>query len=167
MTTNQDQIPVLQQKLRSAHQAVMDAIDGIAEAEIRQVPAPGEWTVAQLLAHIAEIQYFWMEKAVLITQEDDPNITRSDVENDRRAAAVEDHAGDSLDALVRGLAAANESAIAAAGEVASEDLAILGHRGENNPITVAGVIQYLAQHVEEHASQVSESRRLISDQPPV
>ena len=167
MTTNQDQIPVLQQKLRSAHQSVMHSIDGIAEAEIRQVPAPGEWTVAQLLAHIAEIQYFWMEKAVLITQEDDPNITRSDVENDRRAAAVEDHAGDPLDALVRGLAAANESAIAAAGEIASEDLAILGHRGENNPITVEGVIKYLAQHVEEHASQVSESRRLISDQPPV
>ena len=57
MTTNQKQIPVLQQKLRSAHQAVMDAIHGIGEPEIRQVPAPGEWTVAQLLAHIAEIQH--------------------------------------------------------------------------------------------------------------
>ncbi len=161
MTTNQDQIPVLQEKLRSAHQAVMRSIDGVAEAEIRQAPAPGEWTVAQLLAHIAEIQYFWMEKAVLITQEDDPNITRSDVENDRRAAAVEDHAGDSLDELVRGLAAASESAVAATGNISPDNLAILGHRGENNPITVEGVIQYLAQHVEEHAHQVSESRRLI------
>ncbi|MCH9018359.1 MAG: DinB family protein [Chloroflexi bacterium] len=162
MTANQEQITALRQLLRSAHRDVMDAVDGIAEPEIRQVPAPDEWSVAQLMAHIAEIQYFWMEKAVLITQEDDPNITRSDVENDRRAAAVEDHAGDSLDVLVRGLAAANESAIAAAGEIASEDLAILGHRGENNPITVAGVIQYLAQHVEEHASQIRESRRLIT-----
>ncbi len=165
MTTKQDKIPVLQEKLRSAHQAVIGAIEGIAETEIRQVPAPGEWTVAQLLAHIAEIQYFWMEKAVLITQEDNPNITRSDVENDRRAAAVEDHAGDSLDELVRGLAAANKSAIAATGEIAPENLAILGHRGENNPITVEGVVQYLASHVEEHARQVSESRRLISQGP--
>jgi len=165
MTTNQNQIPVLQEKLRSAHQAVMRSIDGVAEAEIRQVPAPGEWTVAQLLAHIAEIQYFWMEKAVLITQEDDPNITRSDVENDRRAAAVEDHAGDSLDELVRGLAAANDSAVAATGNISSEELAILGHRGENNPITVEGVVQFLAQHVEDHALQVSESRRLIGQGP--
>ena len=117
MTTSQDQIPVLQQKLRLAHQAVMDSIDGIAEAEIRQVPAPGEWTVAQLLAHIAEIQYFWMEKAVLITSEDDPNITRSDVENDRRATAVADHAGDPLDDLVRGLTTANESAVATTGAI--------------------------------------------------
>ncbi len=161
MATNQDNITALQEKLRSAHQAVMNSIDGVAEAEIRQVPAPGEWTVAQLLAHIAEIQYFWMEKAVLITQEDDPNITRSDVENDRRAAAVEDHAGDSLNELVQSLSAANKSAVAATGEIAPENLAILGHRGENNPITVEGVVRFLVQHVEEHAHQVSEFRRLI------
>ncbi len=166
MTANQDQIPVLQQKLRSAHQAVMNSIDGVAEDEIRQVPAPGEWTVAELLAHIAEIQYFWMEKAVLITQENGPNITRSDVENDHRAAAVEDHAGDSLDMLIKSLAVANESAVTATGEIEPKNLAILGHRGENNPITVEGVVQYLALHVEEHAHQVSESRRLVSQGPP-
>lgn len=164
MTTNQEQIQALQQLLRSAHQDVMEAIDGIAELEIRQVPVLDEWTVAQLMAHIAEIQYFWMEKAVLITQEDDPNIiTRRDVENDRRAAAVEDHARDSLDELIRGLAAANESAFGATGRIATGDLGILGHRGENNPIAVEGVIRYLASHVEEHADQITESRRLINE----
>ena len=163
MTANQEQITALQQLLRSAHRDVMEAVEGIAEPEIRQVPAPDEWTVAQLMAHIAEIQYFWMEKAVLITQEDDPNITRSDVENDRRAAAVEDHAGDALDELVRGLAAANESAVDATGRTAPGDLGILGHRGDNNPITVEGVIRYLATHVAEHATQITESRRLINE----
>ena len=164
MATNQEQIQALQQLLRSAHQDVMEAIDGIAELEIRQVPVPDEWTVAQLMAHIAKIQYFWMEKAVLITQEDDPNIiTRRDVENDRRAAAVEDHARDSLDELIRGLAAANESAFDATDRIATGDLGILGHRGENNPIAVEGVIRYLASHVEEHADQITESRRLINE----
>jgi hypothetical protein len=114
------------------------------------------------MAHIAEIQYFWMEKAVLITKEGDHNITRSDVENDRRAAAVEDHAGDSLSDLFHGLSVANESAVAATGQIAPADLGILGHRGENNPITVEGVVRYLALHVEEHADQITESRRLIN-----
>ena len=160
---NQPQIPTLQQLVRTAHQVVVDSIDGITEKEARQVPAPDEWTVAQLLAHIAEIQYFWIEKAVLITQEDDPNITRSDVENDRRAAAVADHAGDALDDLIRELATANESAIAPTGAIAPEDLSTLGHRGEDNPITVEGVIQYLASHMELHAVQITTSRRLISE----
>ena len=164
MTMDQEQISILQQMLRSAHQTVMDAVDGITEEEARQVPAPDEWTVAQLLAHIAEIEYFWMEKAVLITNEYDPNITRSDVENDRRATAVADHADDPLEDLIQSLATANDSAIATTGEIAPKDLATLGHRGENNPITVEGVIHFLASHVEEHAGQIRESRRLISEE---
>ena len=97
MATNQDQIPILQQMLRSARQIVMDSIDGITEPKIGQVPARDEWTVAQLMSHITEIEYFGMEEAVLITKESDPDITRSDVENDRSAAAVVDRAGDSLE----------------------------------------------------------------------
>jgi uncharacterized damage-inducible protein DinB len=159
--TTQDQIPALQQLLRSAHQVVVESIDGVTEAEARKVPASGEWTVAQLLAHIAEIQYFWMEKAVLITQENDPNITRSDVENDRRAAAVTDHAGDPLGDLIKELDVANESATATTGAIAPENLATLGHRGEDNPITVAGVVEFLAAHMEEHARQITASRTLI------
>jgi len=161
MTNESGQLPALQQMLRAAHELAMESIDGITESEIRQVPAPDEWTVAQLMAHTAEIQYFWMGKAVLVTTEDDPNIARSDVENDRRSAAVADHADDPLEDLVSGLAAANESAIATTGKILPADLSILGHRGENNPVTVEGVIHYLAAHVEEHAAQIVESRRFI------
>jgi len=103
-----------------------------------------------------------MEKAVLITKEDDPNITRSDVENDRRTAAVVDHAGDSLDELVKSLAVANESAVKATGEIAASDLAKQGYRCENNPMTVEGVITFLAQHMEVHARRITESRQQIS-----
>ena len=61
------------------------------------------------------------------------------------------------------MAAANESAIATTGKIAPEDLATQGHRGEDNPVTVEGVIQYLATHVEEHAGQITTSRLLISE----
>ena len=162
MATNQDQIPILQQMLWSAHQVVMGSIDAITEPEIRQVPAPGEWTVAQLMSHIAEIEYFWMEKAVLITKESVPNITRSAVENDRRAAAVVDRAGDSLEEYIRSLAAANESAVVTTGKISPGDLTILGHRGENSPITVEGVVRFLATHMKEHAHQIIESRGPIN-----
>lgn len=81
--------------------------------------------MAQLLAHITEIQYFWMEKAVLITKEHDPNITRSNVENDRQATAVTDHGSDPLDVLVKDLGTTNESAIAATAEIGPKDLGIL------------------------------------------
>ena len=83
--------------LRPVRQIVMDSIDGITEPKIGQVPAQDEWAVAQLMSHITEIEYFGMEEAALITEESDPDITRSDVENHRRAAAVVDRAGASLE----------------------------------------------------------------------
>ena len=98
----------------------------------------------------------------MITKESDPNITRSDVENDRRAAAVVDRAGDSLEEHIWSLAAANESAVATTGEISPGDLTILGPRGENNPITVEGVVRFLATHMKEHAHQIIESRRPIN-----
>ena len=163
--TNRD-IEDLQASLRSAHQAVLESIGGLTETEARQVPEPGEWTAAQLMAHIAEIQSFWMDKALLITRVADPNITRSDVENDLRAAAVEDHSQDPLPDLIRALAVANDSAVANTGTIAPQDLTRPGHRGEGNPLDVAGVIRFLTGHVEEHARQITVSRSLIRAREP-
>ncbi len=65
------EIQKLQGGLRAARDEVLSAIDGITEQEAHQIPAPDEWSVAQLLAHIAEIQVFWVGKAALITKEGD------------------------------------------------------------------------------------------------
>ncbi len=37
-----------------------------------------------------------------------------------------------------------------------------GHR-EDNPMTVAGVIEYIAAHVKLHAAQIDETRRVIRE----
>ena len=101
----------LQEALLGAHAQVAGAVEELSETEAHQVPAPGEWTIAQLLAHIAEIQAFWTAKAILITQEDDPNITRTAVENDIREAAVTGQAHDSMADLLPRCQEANERAI--------------------------------------------------------
>jgi uncharacterized damage-inducible protein DinB len=148
--------------LAAAHRNVLAAIEGISEEDAHQVPREGEWTVAQLLAHIAEIQIFWSGKAQLITREEDPNITRSDVENDVRLAAVTDHSHDCIAHLTDGIVNAQQQAIATVKTFRPEDLDRLGHRGENNPMNVAGVIEYLTGHIEEHAGQIIQARRLIA-----
>jgi len=156
-------IKELQEALLGAHAQVARAVEELPETEAHQVPAPGEWTIAQLLAHIAEIQAFWTAKAILITQEDDPNITRTAVENDIREAAVTGQAHDSMADLLPRCQEANERAIQLIGGIDPAYLGRPGHRGEDNPITVQGVIRYLIGHVEEHVRQIAESRRLIRE----
>ncbi len=154
------EIQKLQGGLRAARDEVLSAIDGITEQEAHEIPAPDEWSVAQLLAHIAEIQVFWVGKAALITKEGDPQISRTAVESDRRIAAVTDPGQDSLEDLKREMLAACEEAAAMVGRINPQDLTRPGHR-EDNPMTAGGVIGYVAVHVRDHANQITEARRLI------
>jgi len=161
-----NEIQRLQDGLRAAKERVDSAIAGITEAEAQQIPAPGERSVAQLLAHIAEIQGFWVGKAVLITavliiKEDDPQITRSDVENDLRLAAVTGHGQDPLGVLIQSVETACDEAVAIMGQIDPKDLDRSGHR-EANPMTAGGVIEYVARHVSDHEVQITEARQLIA-----
>ena len=72
----------------------------------------------------------------LIAREDNPEIAWSEVKNDLRVDAVEDHSQDSLDDLKNRVAAANDEAVAAVARIDPVNLARPGHR-EANPITVA------------------------------
>ena len=156
------EIQELQEALRSARDEVLSAIDGISESEAHEIPAPGEWTVAQLLAHITELQTFWIARADRITKENDPQIARTAVENDQRIGAVTDHSGDNMTDLVREMDTANDQVVAVVGGIDPKNLDRPGHR-EDNPITAAGVIRYVAGHVRDHANQITESRRLIRE----
>ena len=156
------EIKELQHDLRSARDAVLSAIKGVSEPEAHEIPAPNEWTVAQLLAHITELQTFWINRAVLITKEDDPQISRTAVESDQRIDAVTDHSQDSLAELTPQLNAANDRVVAVVGEIDPQSLNRPGRR-EENPITAGGVIRYVAGHVRTHADQITESLRLIRE----
>ena len=162
MTSNE--IQHLQTGLKAAKEQVESAIAGITESEARQQPAPNAWSVAQLLAHIAEIIGFWMDKAVLITEENDPQISRSDVENDLRLAAVSDTAEESLEDLIQSVDIACDEAMETIGEIVPADLDRSGHR-ETNPITAGGVIENLANHVTAHAVQITEARQQVVRKP--
>ena len=158
-----NEIQKLQEGLRSAREAVLSAIEGISEAEAHEVPAPGEWTVAQLLGHVTEVQPFWVSKAILITKEDDPNVARNAAEGELRTAAVAGGAQGSVADLRQKLIAANDAAVASVGGIDSKDLDRVGHRGEGNPVSAGQLIQSLASHLGVHAGQITETRRMVRE----
>ena len=53
-------------RLEASQSALMDALDGITEAELHSAPSEGEWTVAEICAHVIEMQPLWAGKAARI-----------------------------------------------------------------------------------------------------
>ena len=158
-----NEIQELQEGLRSAREAVLSAIEGISEAEAKEVPEPGEWTVAQLMGHITEVQSFWVSKAILITREDDPNVARNAAEGELRTASVAGMAQHSVADLRQKMIAANDAAVATVGGIDPKDLNRLGHRGEGNPVSAGQLIESLASHLRAHAGQITETRRIVRE----
>ena len=156
-----DQLTDLKNMLEEALSRTLESVKGISEEDAHETPAEGEWSVCEVLAHISEIQDFWSEKAIVITTSDDPNITRTEVENDIRSAAVRGHSGDSVRDLLEMVRRANQNTIEKLLAISFPDLDRPGHRGEDNPITPRGVFEYLSDHISEHARQILETRKVI------
>ena len=57
-------IQSIQEGLKEAHKQVIHSVKALPEEDAHRIPAPDEWLVTQLLAHIAEIQQFWTSKAI-------------------------------------------------------------------------------------------------------
>ena len=51
-------IQSIQEGLKAANKQVIHSVQALSEEDAHRIPVLGEWTVAQLLARIAEIQQF-------------------------------------------------------------------------------------------------------------
>ena len=150
------------EELKESQSQLLKTVGQLSEENAHLVPAPNEWTVAQLLAHIAEIQEFWTAKAVLMTKEDRPEITRNSVENDIREQTVLNKANSSIPELLNQCQNIHEATIETLSRISPRDLQRSGFRGENNPVTVIEVLQSLVRHINEHIEQIERTKRLIN-----
>lgn len=64
--------------LRATAAALARAIDGLTADQLRRPEAPGKWSIAQVLQHLADSDLVWGWRARLILAQDKPPITGYD-----------------------------------------------------------------------------------------
>jgi len=64
--------------LTDTHSQLARAIDGLTPAHLRQPEAPGKWSIAQVLRHLADTEVVWGWRMRLILAHDRPTITGFD-----------------------------------------------------------------------------------------
>ena len=79
-------------RLEAAQGAFMDSLDGITEADLHTAPADGEWTVAEICAHVIEMEPLWAGKAANAGTAS--GVGRTPEEAERRTAEIDKHAVD-------------------------------------------------------------------------
>ena len=155
MTTD---IETLAQSLREAQGKLNAALEGITEAELRKPPAEGEWSVAQIVGHVTEVQPFLMRKAHLMTTQDNPTISRTSQEREQRLRAVAEAEQASWFELQSRLDEAGAQALDTLKQLRHQDLARMGY-WQSDQTTVQRIVEHNIRHILDHAGQVEEARR--------
>jgi len=144
-------------RLEAAQGALVDALDGITDTELHTPPAEGEWTVAQICAHVIEMQPLWAGKAAGIT--DASGVGRTPEEAETRTAEIDEHAGDDAATVRARLAAAGAEALGILQDMGDVGLEAGDASGE---FTARAVLErYIVAHMDEHSAEIRRVREVL------
>lgn len=150
-----DSLKDLLERMRRGAVALEEAMTGATPAEIDFTPAPGRWTIRQILAHLADAEVVGTDRFRRTIAEDNPTLIGYDQEAWNKHL---DHArrnpADDLD-LFRRLRALNSSLLDGLAPEAFERPATHTERGR---LTLLGVLEMYADHAEGHARQIRGNR---------
>ena len=141
--------------LRETPKAASRAIQGLSSAKLREPEAPGKWSIAQVLQHLADSDLVWGWRMRLILAQDRPALTGYDQDlwADRLHYADADpaHALEMLHVLRRGNLALIERAT-------PEDLERVGVHSERGEESAGYLIGLYAGHDLLHLRQIDRIR---------
>ena len=153
------------QRLQAAVDGLLRRVEGLGQEQLYRRPAPGDWTVMEALAHVAEILPYWSRQAreVAARAENNQPFGRTHEDPDR-IAAVERHANDRLEQVLPRIRAGLAEATTTMRELPAEGWAKTARHQNRGEMTVADILdQFAIAHVEEHARQIETTlERVLS-----
>ncbi|MGZ3582765.1 MAG: DinB family protein [Ktedonobacterales bacterium] len=140
----------LVERLAYTPQRILDAVSGWSEAEIHGARAEGEWSAADILAHVRASDDIMAYRVYAILARDVPPLPAYD---ERRWAEVAGYARMDFRASLDTFTRRRAELVALLRRIAPEDWERTGTHEVCGPLTLREVVTGLVEHEEEHAGQ--------------
>jgi hypothetical protein len=149
------EIPALLERFRRGPELMAVILTGVFGEEEDYVPAPGKWSIRQLIAHVADTEIVAAGRFRQVIAEDNPTL----VSFDQNAWAERlDYARrkpkQSLESFRR-LRAENYELLKGLDEAAYERT---GRHTERGPLSLRQMLELFSNHAESHARQIEAIR---------
>ncbi len=149
------EIKELLERFRRGAELVAVVSTGSAGPEWDFVPAPGKWTVRQIMCHLADSEMVGRDRFCRVIAEDNPTL----MVYDEKAWA------EKLDYHKRKFSQALETFRRVRGEnyellsgLTEETFGRAGTHSQQGPLTLKDLLRIYAEHAEGHARQIKEAR---------
>jgi hypothetical protein len=143
------------ERFRRGAEVLATVLTGAAGEEVDFVPAPGKWTIRQIMAHLADSELVGAHRLRLVVAEDNPTLTAFDQDAwTRNLDYARRKPTQSLDTFRR-LRAENYELLKDLPESAFDRV---GSHSENGPMSLRSLLEGYACHAESHARQLQAIR---------
>jgi uncharacterized damage-inducible protein DinB len=146
--------------LRNARSELLTACQDIPDGELRRRPAGNGWAVIELLAHLPDVDRYYLSQAKLLR--DVPGHTFVYFDDAAWARANADAIERDTRAVKLAMAAAHGEVVRWAGSLTPEELDRAGGHPKRGSVSVREMVQRIADHDRTHARQAVEIRRALA-----
>jgi hypothetical protein len=138
-------------RLKATARDLVSLVSGADNARLRQAPAPGEWSAATVVAHLADAELIYAVRLRMVVAEERPLLAAFD-ENAwaQRFGALD---ADPRDALAR-WRTLREANVRLLESLAEDEWSRVGMHQERGVLSVAAIAQLLAEHDRAHLDQI-------------
>ncbi len=160
MTTDERRALVARYKSGSAE--VSEALRGIAPPELDWRPAPDEWSVREIVHHLADADTIAAARLRRLLTEDNPPIPAYD---EQVLARRLQYAGRPIEPALQAIEALRATSAQLLDRLADADWRRSGTHSEMGPYSVERWLGFNAAHAYDHASQIRQTRAAWTARP--
>ena len=143
------------ERFRRGAELLATVLTGAAGEEVDFIPAPGKWSIRQILAHVADSELVGAHRLRIVIAEDNPTLTAFDQDAwTKNLDYARRKPTQSLETFRR-LRAENYELLKELPESAFDRT---GNHSETGPKTLRSLLTHFADHAETHARQLQEIR---------
>lgn len=149
-TPSSDPTPHLE-RLRTTARDLVSLVSGADVAALRREPAPGEWSAATVVAHLADDELVWGVRLRMIVADDRPVLTPFD---ERAWADRFGELDDDVRDTLQRWRAVRESNLRLLDALAEGEWQRDGVHPQRGPLTVRDMVKTQAEHDRTHLDQI-------------
>jgi uncharacterized damage-inducible protein DinB len=154
--TPDDNGAALVRTLTDSRHRLLGTINGVSDADLRRRPADDEWSMIEVLAHLADVEAHWLGQALAIRDDPEHLFVHFDDERWKREhPAVRDEPPAQVLARVE---RAHRAVLETLAGLTPHDLDRAGRHPRGAPYTVREVFRRYAAHDENHTAQLAAIR---------
>jgi uncharacterized damage-inducible protein DinB len=142
----------LTESLRAARRRLLTLVEGLTQDEALRRPSRDEWSIIEILAHLIEVDRFYLSQALAMRDGPDHLLSYFDDEAWKRQ-----HSGigtTPLAEVIAGMQRSHTEVLQAVTAMSEEELSRPGRHPRGIPYTVRDVMLRLPAHDENHEQQI-------------